>query len=57
MNYIRPLAKLKIQVKITDTSNEIKSQRKAFSTIPITFRKDFESLDETNGMFVGYSFT
>ena len=54
---IRPLAKLKIQFKIANTSNKIESESEALSTIPIAVRKDFESLDKTDGMFVGHPLT
>ena len=35
--YIRPLAKLRLPFKITNTGNEIKSQAKALSAVTITF--------------------
>ena len=53
---IRPLAKLKKEVKIADTGNEIESQGKTFSPITITLGKDFESLDEPDGVLIGRTF-
>ena len=37
VDYIRPLAKLRLPFKITNTGNEIKSQAKALSAVTITF--------------------
>ena len=45
------------EFEITDTSNEIEPQAKAFSSISIAFRQDFETFDETNGVLVVYPFT
>lgn len=53
--FIRPLAKLKLQFKITNTGNEVESQAKSFSSISIAFGKDSKTLDEADGMLVTHA--
>ena len=51
--YNRPLAKSNIEFKITNTSDEIESQPKAFSPAAITFGQNLEAFEKTDGVFIG----
>ena len=53
----RPLAKLKLQFKITNTGDEVESQTESFSPVSIAFGKDSKTLDETDGMLITHALT
>jgi hypothetical protein len=55
--FIRLPAKLSKYVKIANTRNQVKPKPEAFSAVAVTVGHDFETFDETDNMFVRYTFT
>ena len=49
---IRPLAKLNIEFKITDTGYKVKAQSEAFSAVAVPIRNDFKAFDTSDNMFI-----
>ena len=41
-----------ISLVVTDTGDKVESQSEVFPTVTVKVRKDFETLNEANGMFI-----
>ena len=54
--YIRLLSKLNFAFKITNSSNEVNAQGKAFASVAVTFRHDAKAFKLPNDVFVEHAF-